>query len=271
MNLRKHLTALLVVACSIAISPIIPLADAITADTKPRYPWSSRINRAKRFARHRNAKVGFAVIDEHGVIRGGKDIHGVYRSASVVKTVMMVCYLNHKSVRNRKLNKFDRNLLSPMIRRSANEPANWIYSHMGPGCLKNVARKLKMEKFATESTWGRTHITPLSAAVLFKNFDSVIVPRHRTYARNLLARVVPAQRWGLAPVKPGNWIIRFKGGWAAGGNGGRIVNQAARFERGDRRFMIAVLTDQNRTHSYGTSTISGVGARLLARYNDYSG
>jgi hypothetical protein len=233
------------------------------------YPWYSRIQSAKRLANSRRGRIGFAVMNEKGRIVGGRKLNEGFRSASVVKVIMMTCYLNHPSVRGRALTQRDRDILAPMIRRSANEPANYIYTRYGPGCITNAARQLGMKGFTTQSVWGRSRITPAGTVRMFWRVDKVIVSRHRRYAKALLGSIVPGQRWGLPYSKPRYWTIRFKGGWARGSRGGRIVNQGAMFTRDGRRFCVAVLTDGSPTHRYGTGTIKYIGARLLRSYGAY--
>jgi hypothetical protein len=105
---------------------------------------------------------------------------------------------------------------------------------------------------------------------MFRRVDQVIVARHRSYALQLLANVVPSQRWGLPPVRPIGWGIRIKGGWAAGSSGGRVVNQGAMFVHDGRRVTMAVLTDGSPTHNYGTFTIRGIGGRVMDHYASYT-
>ena len=233
------------------------------------YPWAPRIARAERFASRRSGRIGFAVIDERGVFRGGLRARQGFRSASVVKSVMLICYLNHPTVRGRALTKRDRALLGPMIRRSADEPANQIYGRFGPRCLERAASRAGIAGFRTQSVWGLSRVTPVGVARMFRRVDRIVPVRHRPYARQLLATVVPSQRWGLPPVTPPGWTIRFKGGFVGSPNG-RIVNQGALFELGERRFSIAVLTDSP-THEYGAATLQGIGGRLLRDYEDFAG
>jgi hypothetical protein len=274
--MRTAIAAFAIVA--IATSTAIASAEPVTTHSStsvavPKaangYPWHNRISRARAYARERAGRIGFAVIDEEGNLLGGMRVHEGFRSASTVKVVMMTCYLNYKTVRNRALTMRDRDLLAPMIRRSENGPASSIYGFPGPECIKHAAKKLGLEGFTTESIWGRSRVTPAGIARMFKRVDKVIVERHRKYALQLLGSVIKAQRWGLPPVKPPGWGIRFKGGWAAAAGGGRIVNQGAMFVNGKRRFTIAVLTDGSPTHEYGTRTISGIGKRLLRNYESY--
>ena len=99
---------------------------------------------------------------------------------------------------------------------------------------------------------------------LFIAVDRLVPRRHRGYARMLLSRVVPEQRWGIPRAARPDWRVLFKGGWRPEA-GGHLVHQAARLERGRRRLAIAVLTRGNPSHRYGTETVRGVTARLIGR------
>lgn len=262
--------------CACVASGVLAGAGAGTAATDPAgpgarsvpvaYPWAARVRQAQRFAAERQGRIGFAVIDESGQVVGGRRLREGFSSASVVKVVMMVCYLNHRRNRTRRLTSADWALLDPMIRRSADEPANHIYGAYGPACLERAARRLGMTSFSTQTVWGRSQVTPLGVARMFRRVRDQLPPRHRRYGMGLLAHVVPSQRWGLPPARPNGWTIRFKGGWAGSRAGGRVVNQGALFEHGGRRFSMAVLTDRSPSHEYGTSTIRGIGLRLLRGY-----
>ena len=115
-----------------------------------------------------------------------------------------------------------------------------------------------MKRFTLKGNWGDTLITAADQALFFSKIDLLVVPRHRAYARKLLARIVPEQRWGIPPAVPKGWSVRFKGGWRRG-----LVNQVALVERGQRRIGLAVLTDGDPSHVYGTTTVRGVARRLL--------
>ena len=56
----------------------------------------------------------------------------------------------------------------------------------------------------------------------------------------------------------------FKGGWRGTG-AGQLVHEAALFERGDTRVSMAVLTDGNPSHEYGTETLRGVAQSACSR------
>jgi hypothetical protein len=225
------------------------------------YPWRRRVASAAEYARARRGRVAFAVVDETGRLRGYRS-GARYYSASVVKAMLMVTYLNQPSVRRRALGSRDRALLRPMITRSDNATASRIGDMVGNGALRRLARRADMEDFTTARPWSNTRITAADQARFFFRIESFIVPRHRGYARALLRSIIPAQRWGIPPVKPPGFEIFFKGGWRPT-RSGQLVHQVALLERGRRRIAVAVLTDGNPSHFHGIQTVRRVAGRLL--------
>jgi hypothetical protein len=251
-------------ACAAALVLLAVVADATSAaDARP-YPWATRVASANAYARARSGRVAFAVVDPSGRVRG-RNIHERHRSASVVKAMFLVAYLNQRNVRGRALGRRDKALLKPMITRSDNGAATRVRNIVGNGALVRLARRVGMKDFATASAWGSTQISPYDQTRLFWGIDSYIPRRHRAYARKLFASVIPSQRWGLPRAQPRGWRILFKGGWLPP----RVVNQVGLYQRGDTRIAVAVFTDGDPSFGYGIGTIVGVSRRLLARVNEF--
>jgi hypothetical protein len=188
-----------------------------------------------------------------------------YSSASLVKAMLLVAYLEQRSVRHRGLHDAERRLLGPMIRVSDNDAASAIYERVGQGGLLRVARHAGMRRFVPNPVWGGCQVTARDQARLFSRVRRLIPQRHRTYAMGLLRRIVSYERWGIPRGSPAGWRVYFKGGWFNDEDGWR-VHQAARLERGGRRIAIAILTRGNPDLGYGAATITGVTARLLRGY-----
>ena len=196
-------------------------------------------------------------------------MHERFQSASVLKAMLAVCYLNDSRVRARALTTYERSQLGAMLTRSADDPANWIWGWVRPSCMYRLARNVGMRGFATESHWGRSQITPYGTANLFFRIDRRIVARHRVQAMRWFRGVVPSQRWGLARpwIVPDGMAIAFKGGFAWSYGGGRTVSQGALLSAPNgHRLGLAVLTNHSPSQAYGEDTIEGIGARLLRRY-----
>jgi hypothetical protein len=229
------------------------------------YPWAKRVAAAKRFAADRQGEVAFAVVDEEGRMRG---FHASeqFDSASVIKVMLMLAYLRQGDVRDRPLTEADKDLLAPMIKRSANEPASAIYERLGAGALNELARDADMKRFSTNPAWGLSQITARDQSLFMFEIERLIPDRHRTYAMHLLARIIPAQRWGIPPAAPNGWKVHFKGGYLPNEAGEWRINQVALLRHGDRRLSLAVLTQGNPSASYGHATVRGVAHRLLSGY-----
>lgn len=237
------------------------LAPVASASVDP--PWPARIDAAERFAEGRAGTISFGVVDERGHLRG-RHTDRVHNSASVVKVMFLIAYLRQAGVRDDELTAAERDLLGPMIKRSDNQRANEVYQRVGEPALYELARDADLDHFATQPTWGLTTITAGSQARFFSRIERYIPRRHRRYALRLLARIVPSQRWGIAPAAPRGWRLHFKGGWS--GRPHWRVNQVMLLRRGERRFSVAILTRDQPSKSYGEASIEGVARRLLRGY-----
>jgi Beta-lactamase enzyme family len=232
---------------------------------KPRpYPWHQRVREATQFVEGRKGSASFVVIDERGRTHGYRG-EVQYSSASLVKAMLLVAYLNRKDVRRRDLRPGERRLLGPMIRVSDNDAASAIYGRVGADGLTRLAGRARMRSFVAYPVWGGCQVTALDQARLFLRIRGLLPKLHRKYALSLLRRIVSYERWGIPPASPRGWGIYFKGGWFRDDEGWR-VHQAALLRRGNRRIAIAVLTRGSPSLEYGAGTITGVTSRLLRGY-----
>ncbi len=117
-------------------------------------------------------------------------------SASVVKAMLMVAYMNQPATAGRALTRRDKSLLGPMIRRSDNIAAQRVSDTVGQAGLRALARRVGMTRFATDPVWGETRVSARDQTKFFLHLASYIVPAHRSYAMRLLRSIVPGERWG---------------------------------------------------------------------------
>ena len=221
--------------------------------------WKPDMTAAIKYAHGRSGDIAFAVRTDHK-FWGYREDHQEW-SASVVKAMLMVAYLDQPSVAGRDLNGGDRGLLAPMITVSDNNAAQQVFNIVGQGGLQALAHRVGMSHFATDPVWGKTRITASDQTKFFLHIDSYIASRHRGYAMHLLASITPSQRWGIGEVAPKGWKLYFKGGWGYGT--GLLDHQVALFTRGCARVSIAVLTMYDGSHPYGKDTLKGLFSRLL--------
>lgn len=212
------------------------------------------------FARHRRGDIAFAVRSS-GRLYAYRADHREW-SASVLKAMLLVAYLDRPSVARRALTGRERARLRAMITRSDNDAADAVDSIVGAAGLRALAHRAGMSRFApAEPVWGESQITVRDQTRFLLRLGKLLAPRHRAYAMRLLAGIVPSQRWGVGEVAPAGWRLYFKGGWGAGT--GLIDNQVALLTRGCARVSAAVLTMHDGSHAYGKQTLRGIFARLL--------
>ena len=225
--------------------------------------WDERLDAAARYVERRGGVESFALVDERGRLHGYR-ARAEAPSASLLKAMALVAYLNHGAVRRRDLRDADRGLLGPMIRRSDNASAGTVLRTVGARRLYHLAERAGMKDFSFAwPIWGNSTTSARDQARFFYAIDRLVVRRHRRYALRLLANIVPSQRWGIPRARPSGWSIHFKGGWGSGT--GLVTHQSALLRNGSRRLALSVLTRWNPSHRYGTRTIRGVAARLLGQ------
>ncbi len=223
------------------------------------FPTARGVRAARRYIRRRGL-ASFALIDSHGRLRGVAP-HRTFVSASVTKAMLLVARL--RQLGNHLPRGTDRAVLEPMIRVSDNASAGAAYGWVGDAGLLEVAKRARMRDLSLGRHWAAVHFSAADQARFFLHFDALVPPRSRAYARQLLSSIVRYQRWGFSRfARRDGWHTYFKGGWRDT-ELGALVHEAALFERGGQRFSLAVLTDGNRSHDYGTATLRGVARRVF--------
>jgi zinc D-Ala-D-Ala dipeptidase len=225
-----------------------------------RFPPVGRIRAARRYLRGRGGVNSWALIDNWGRLHGFAP-HRVYVSASLVKAMLLVADL--RRLGNRMPGAAERASLGPMIQMSSNDAADTVYYRVGDAALYDLARRVGMRTFSVAGYWGNAHFSAEDQARLFRRIDRLVPRKSRAYARGLLSSIVGHQRWGFSRFSLAHGFKTFfKGGWRGTG-AGQLVHEAALFERGDTRVSMAVLTDGNPSHEYGTETLRGVAQRIF--------
>jgi hypothetical protein len=236
------------------------LAEAPASRPRPEpRPWSPDVRGALAYLRHRRGDVAFAVRTpaRFWAHRPYAPMH----SASVIKAMLMVAYLNRRSGRGRPLGRGDHRLLEPMIRRSDNDAATAVRNIVGNDALRRLARRVGMRRFRVHPVWGLSRICAADQTRFFLRIDRWVPARHRRTVLELLSSIIPAQRWGIARARPRGWRLYFKGGWGVGT--GLVDHQVALLRRGPLRVSVAILTRFDGGQVYGNETLRGLAQRLL--------
>ena len=241
---------------------LIALALASTsAAASSTSTWRPDMRNAIRYASHRQGAIAFAVRTRTRF--WGWRATQTFPSASVLKAMLLVAYLDMPSVRNRPLRASDRALLRPMIQQSDNDAATVVLHIVGSTRVYGVAHRAHMRQFTLVTRpWGFSRITAADQTRYFLHIDRLIAARHRAYGMGLLNTITPVQRWGIARVRPPSWRLYFKGGWGDGR--GWVDHQVALLTRRNDRVSVAILTLHDQKHDYGQETLRGIALRLLS-------
>jgi Beta-lactamase enzyme family len=231
-----------------------------TAQPEPA-PTRSAIDRAWRYASHREGLVSAAMIDDTGR-RFGLRADRLFVSASMVKAVMLAAYLRQVADEGLALDYTSRATLEEMITYSDNDAADTIYYQLGDDPIEQAGRLAGMKTIDVRGYWSETYFSARDCAEFMWRIDRALPPRFRRFAHSLFAGIVAEQRWGIPEAAGDEWAAMFKGGWRQTGRGS-LVHQMAQLRRGKRRIALAVLTDGAPSQPYSIETIRGVAERVL--------
>jgi hypothetical protein len=234
--------------------------DAGARSAAPRLDWRPHFAFANRYVRHRAGEISYGIVSPSGYYHGH---HGARTApmASTFKVMLLAAYLRRGSVRHRAIHHRDRRLLGPMIRRSDNVAATRVRDIVGRHAIERLAHDAHMRQFRYDPIWGLSRTSARDQARFMYRFDHYVPQRHRHYARRLLTRIVPSQRWGIGRVPLHGWKLHFKGGWGSGT--GAVDHQVAFLDKRGYRISLAILTTSSPSHGYGKQTLKGVARRLL--------
>lgn len=259
------LAALLVTASLPAVAPVVAPSTASTATPQraaERCVSDEAIGRARRWARGRPGTVAFAVMD-HGTVRSFQG-QRQFRSASLVKAMLLVADLRHHAATGVPLSAADRSRHSLMIRVSDNGAATRTFGLVGRANVMRLARQAGMRHYRVGGNWGSSQLAANDQARFWRSLNGLLPAKYRGYGRNLLRTIDHSQVWGGAPVaRARGYRTMFKSGWLPQ-PGGWFVHQGLRVERGTCTVGIAVLTGQQPSMATGVDSLRGVVDRLLS-------
>jgi hypothetical protein len=247
---------------AVAAATTTPTTVVENAPDQPKMCVSdAAIKAARQYARSRPGSVSFAVF-ERSTLRsfgGGTP----YRSASLVKAMLLTADLRRHASAHAALSSADRARLGSMIHVSDNAAATATFNLVGANAVRAVARLAGMRNYRVGYGWGTSQLTASDQARFWGRLNRMLPGTYREYARGLLRGISHDQVWGGAPVaRSKGYATMFKSGWLPQPSGW-LVHQGMRLERGHCTVGIAVLTGHQPSMAAGVETIRGVTARLL--------
>jgi glucan-binding YG repeat protein/lysophospholipase L1-like esterase len=180
-----------------------------------------------------------------------------YQTLSVVKMSMLANVLHL----NTPITDYQNSLLTKMIVSSDNSSASTIWRQLGSD--KNVQSfftKVGMTNTiaGTGGWWGRTTTNVADQLTMMKHFaypNLILTESQRAYGLNLMRNVQSDQRWGTGSGLPAGVSVALKNGWYTDG---KYVNSVGYISGQGKNYVIAVLTTNNKSFSYGVETINTI-------------
>ena len=208
----------------------------------------------------RSSAVGLTVYDRVTGVTCKLHPHWHMDSASVVKVTILSALLRKE---HGNLTAAQKQLATQMITVSDNNAASALWAETGPTSLQNFLNLAGMgeTQLGPDGYWGLTQITAHDEMTLLKlltSKNSVLSAASCGYVLNLMAHVIPSERWGVPAGAPTNVTVHVKNGWLPQPTHGWRIHSIGSFSGHGRNYMIVVLTWNNPTMTYGVDTIQAV-------------
>jgi Beta-lactamase enzyme family len=251
-----------------------PNAAALSICQSARHPvlaarLSSRIIAALR---GRSSAVGLTVDDRVARVTCKLHPHWHIESASVVKVTILSALLRKLQDEHASLTHEQKELATEMITVSDNNAASTLWAETGRPRLQHFLNLAGMREtqLGPGGYWGLTQITAhdeLTLLRLLTSKNSVLSAASRGYVLNLMAHVIPSQRWGVPAGGPANVTVHVKNGWLPQPAHAWRINSIGSFSGHGRNYMIVVLTWDNPTMTYGVNTVQAVAEVINRQLN----
>ncbi len=205
----------------------------------------------------RNGTVSVGVYDASTGTTYTYNSNQTYLTESVVKMSMLADVLYQKIP----ITDYENSLLTKMIENSDNSAASTIWRQLGSDQnVQSFFRKVGMTNTiaGTGGWWGHTTTNVLDQLTMMKYFaypNALLTDAQRAYGLNLMQNVQLDQRWGTSYGIPAGVNIALKNGWVTTG---QYVNSVGFINGKGKNYVIAVLTTNNKSLSYGIDTINTI-------------
>jgi beta-lactamase class A len=236
---------------------------------------ASRISRAVEAARRERVSFVAVEVDDPGAgLVCRLDSRSHFDSASVVKVIILGALLRKAQAERRPFTRTERALAWAMITRSDNGAASALWAETGRTRLQRFLNLAGMTStvLGPGRAWGLTRITAADETRLLwllLKANRVLNTTSRDYALDLMADVIPSQRWGVRAGAPRSLVVHVKNGWLPLAPHGWRINSIGGFtgssnKHSGSRYSIVVLTQDNPTMAYGVRTVEAI-ARVVNR------
>jgi beta-lactamase class A len=229
---------------------------------------AARISRDIQAARRGRVSTVAVAVDDPGLGLGcWLNRFSSFDSASVIKVTILAALLRKAEDQHRHLTATEAALARAMITKSDNDAASDLWDELGYSYLQHFLDVAGMRHtwLGADGYWGLTQITANDQVVLLRlllNSNAVLDPASRSYALELMAEVIPGQRWGVPDGAPASLTVHVKNGWLPLATHGWRIHSIGSFTGHGTSYSIVVLTQDNPTMAYGITTIEKIATAI---------
>jgi beta-lactamase class A len=190
------------------------------------------------------------------------------QTASIVKVDILATLLHETQTRGG-LSGGDAAVAQGMIEASDNDDATDLWNDEGgAAAVHHFDEEAGMRQTSPSLSWGLTTTTPLDQLKLLR---IVMLPNRllrtssRVYEYELMRHVIPSEDWGVSAGVGANAKVALKNGWLPL-PGGWQVNSIGQIVGSGRRYLLAVMTDEDPSEDYGIATIERISATVWVTF-----
>jgi beta-lactamase class A len=251
-------------------APASAASSAVSCKSSAHPALAARLDRdIDRALRGRVSAVAVGVDDPGQGLQCWLNSSAHFDSASVVKVTILGALLRKAQDQHRHLTRTEAALAEEMITESDNDAASDLWVDVGRTDLQHFLDLARMTQthLGPGGYWGLTQITAYNETLLLQlllHQNPVLDTSSRDYVLDLMARVIPAQRWGVPTGAPTSLTVHVKNGWLPLDTHGWRIHSIGCFTGRGGGYSIVVLTEDNPTMTYGIDTIEAI-AKVINR------
>jgi len=191
-----------------------------------------------------------------------------FNTGSIVKVQIMGTLLRDLMQDHRTPTSEEAYRLQLMIEISDNDSATDLWNEVGGAdAVLDFDQAVGMTHTQpdVQGYWGDTQTTALDNVRLIRHFafpNRVLDDEEREYGMSLLRHVTPSERWGVSYGVPDGVDVALKNGWLPIATGDWEINSIGVVHGSGRRYILALLSHQNPTMSYGVETLDHVSSMV---------
>jgi beta-lactamase class A len=182
-------------------------------------------------------------------------------TASIIKVDILATLLSQGQKDGAPLSEDEQELATQMIEASNNDAATELWDDAGAQTgVAAFDALVGMPNTVPNYEWGLTTTTALDQVTLVRHVaypNALLTNASRAYELGLMENIDAGENWGISYGVPSGVTVALKNGWLPESSGWHI--NSIGFVDGDgKNYVIAVLTDDNPSESYGINTIQGL-------------